>query len=241
MTADASEVRLFAAASTTTAMNDVIARYEASGGGRVVASYASSSTLAKQIANGAPADIFVSANENWMDYLVENKAVDIASRRDLLTNHLVLIAPAGTTWSLAIGPGFGLAGLLGDGHLAMGDPDHVPAGIYGRQALTSLGVWDAVSRRVARAADVRAALVLVERGEAAAGVVYATDAAITGKVRVVSVFPETSHPPICYPMAVVAGRGSEEVGQFFRFLASEQARGIYERYGFGLAAASSSR
>ena len=222
-------------------MNDLIAQYQESVGDKVVASYASSSTLAKQIANGAPADIFVSANEKWMDYLVEHKVVDTATRRDLLTNRLVLIAPADTQWSLVIGPGFRLAELLGGGHLAMGDPDHVPAGIYGRQALTSLGIWESVSPRVARAADVRAALVLVERGEAKAGVVYATDAAITKKVRVVSVFPETSHPPIRYPVAIVAGKKTEEVSRFFAFLASEQARGIYERYGFGLAAAPASR
>lgn len=232
---DAADIRLFAAASTTTVMDEIATLYAAQGPDRVVPSYASTSTLAKQIVNGAPADIFVSANEKWMDYVVEAKAVDAASRRDLLTNRLVLIAPADTSWSLGIAPGFGLAGALGGGYLAMGDPDHVPAGIYGRQALVALGVWETVAARVARAADVRGALVLVERGEAAAGIVYATDAAITPKVRVVATFPESSHPPIRYPAAVVAERGDAAVTRFFDFLASDAALAVYRRYGFGLA------
>lgn len=238
---DATDIRLFAAASTTTVMDEIARLYAAQGLDRVVPSYASTSTLAKQIVNGAPADIFVSANEKWMDYVVEAKAVDAASRRDLLANRLVLIAPAATSWSLAIAPGFGLAGALSGGYLAMGDPDHVPAGIYGRQALVALGVWDTVAARVARAADVRAALVLVERGEAVAGIVYATDAAVTPKVRVVATFPESSHPPIRYPAAVVAGRGDAAVTRFFDFLASDAALAVYRRYGFGLASTPASR
>ncbi|MDX9859784.1 MAG: molybdate ABC transporter substrate-binding protein [Rhodospirillales bacterium] len=231
----AAELRLFAAASTTTVMDELIALYDRNGGGSVVASYASSSTLAKQIVNGAPADIFISANQSWMDHLAKNGAIEPASRRDLLTNRLVLVAPADTTWTLAIGPGFPLAAALDNGRLAMGDPDHVPAGIYGRQALGALGVWDAVADRVARAADVRGALVLVERGEAPAGIVYATDAAVTPKVRVVDVFPETSHPPIRYPAAIVVGRATPEVERFFAFLASDAATAVYARFGFGLA------
>jgi molybdate transport system substrate-binding protein len=231
----AADIRLFAAASTTTVLDEIAGLYKARGMGDVVAAYASSSTLAKQIVNGAPADIFISADETWMDYVAAANAIDAASRRDLLTNRLVLIAPVDTTWSLAIVPGFPLAAALADGYLAMGDPDHVPAGIYGRQALTGLGVWDGLSARVARAADVRAALVLVERGEAAAGIVYATDAAISRKVRVVATFPESSHPPIRYPAAVVAGRSNAEVTRFFDFLASDAALAVYRRYGFGLA------
>lgn len=233
--AAADGVRLFAAASTTTAFDELISRYQASGGGPVVPSYASSSTLAKQIVNGAPADIFVSANESWMDHLAKNGAIEPSSRRELLANRLVLVAPADTAWSVTIGPGFPLAAALGNGRLAMGDPDHVPAGIYGRQALGALGVWTAVADRLARAADVRAALVLVERGEAPAGIVYATDAAVTPKVRVVGVFPETSHPPIRYPAAIVAGRATPEVERFFAFLASEAAAAVYGKFGFGLA------
>ncbi|WP_316976709.1 molybdate ABC transporter substrate-binding protein [Shumkonia mesophila] len=240
-TAGAAEVRLFAAASTTTVLDEIATLYAAQGPDRVVASYASSSTLAKQIVNGAPADIFISASGQWMDYAIEKKAIEASTRRDLLNNRLVLVAPADSRWSLDAVPGFGLAGVLGEGYLAMGDPDHVPAGIYGRQALTQLGVWESVAGRVARAADVRAALALVERGEAVAGIVYSTDAAVTPKVRIVSVFPETSHPPIRYPAAIVAGHDTAEVRRFFDFLMSEKVGAIYQRYGFGLASAPATR
>ncbi len=239
--AAAAEIRLFAAASTTNAMNEVIALYKAGGGDSAVGSYASSSTLAKQITNGAPADIFISADEAWMDFVAKAKAIEPTSRRDLLGNSLVIIAPSDTAWTLAIQSGVDLAGALNGGRLSMGDPDHVPAGIYGRQALTGLGVWDAVAPHVAGAADVRAALVLVERGEASAGIVYSTDAAISRKVRVVAVFPEGSHPPIRYPAAIVAGRASPEVKRFFEFLASDKALDIYRRFGFGLATTPATR
>lgn len=239
--AQAADVHLFAAASATTVMDELIALYKANTGDTVAGSYASSSTLAKQVANGAPADIFISADEKWMDYVAEAKVIEPASRRDLLTNRLVLIAPSDTAWPLAIKAGFDLAGTLKGGRLAMGDPDHVPAGIYGRQALTKLGVWDAVAPHVARGADVRAALVLVERGEAAAGIVYSTDAAISRKVRVVATFPEDSHPPIRYPAAIVAGHGRAEVKRFFDFLVSDKALDVYRRYGFGLATAPMTR
>ncbi len=231
----AAEIRLFAAASTTTAVQEVIRLYQAGNpDDRVLPSFAASSTLAKQVVNGAPADIFLSASRQWIDYVVAEGAADPAAATDLLGNRLVLIAPADTTWSLEIGPGMDLAGRLGDGYLAMGDPDHVPAGIYGREALTALGLWRDLSPRVARAANVRAALVLVERGEAAAGIVYATDAAISRKVRVVGVFPPSSHSPIVYPAAVIAGAATPEVDRFFRFLASPEARKAWTRQGFTL-------
>lgn len=241
ISARAADILVFGAASTTTIMDEVAALYQQRGLGHVVGSYASSSTLAKQIANGAPADIFLSANEKWMDYVVAKKAIDPATRRDLLTNRLVLIAPADTHWTITIAPGFKLADALHGGYLAMGDPDNVPAGIYGRQALTSLGAWDSVADHVARAANVRAALALVARGEAVAGVVYSTDAAITSKVRVVATFPENSHPPITYPVAIVAGHESPKVKKFYDFLMSDAARAIYERNGFGLAAGAATR
>lgn len=241
VSARAADVLIFAAASTTTIMNQVANLYRTQGMDGAVGSYASSSTLAKQIANGAPADVFLSANEKWMDYVVDKKAVDASTRRDLLTNHLVLVAPADTKWTLAIKPGFHLADALGGGYLAMGDPDHVPAGIYGRLALTALGVWDSIADHVARAADVRAALALVARGEASSGVVYATDAAITPEVRVVATFPESSHPPITYPIAIVAGRDRPEVRRFYDFLMSDTARAVYARNGFGLAAGAATR
>jgi len=233
----AADIHLFAAASTTNALNEIIALYKAGGGDPVVGTYASSSALAKQITNGAPADIFISADQKWMNFVADAKAIEPATRRDLLANRLVIIAPSDTSWSLAVRAGFDLVGALKAGRLAMGDPDHVPAGIYGRQALTSLGAWDAVAPHVARAADVRAGLVLVERGEVTAGIVYSTDAAISKKVRVVSVFPEDSHPPIRYPAAIVSGHARPEVRRFFDFLISDKALATYESYGFGLAAA----
>jgi molybdate transport system substrate-binding protein len=200
---------------------------------RFVSSFASSSTLAKQIENGAPADIYISANPKWMDYLGERQMIETDSRVDLLGNRIVLIVPTDSAVrTVPIVPAFDLAGLIGDGRLAMGDPDHVPAGIYGKQALDALGVWSAVEARVARAKDVRAALALVERGEAPFGVVYATDAAISDKVRVVGVFPETSHPSIVYPVAVVAGKRSAAVNRFMDLLRSPDARGVFEKFGF---------
>lgn len=234
--AQAGEVLIFGAASTTTALQDLIGSFQAKfPDDRVVSSFASSSTLAKQVANGAPADIFLSASRQWMDFVVERKAVDAGSVVELLTNRLVLIAPADTDWTLSIGASADLLGrLLDGGYLAMGDPDHVPAGIYGRQALTSLGLWEGLSGRVARAANVRAALVLVERGEAAAGVVYATDAAISRKVRVIGTFPESSHTPIIYPAALIDADPSEPVRRFFDFMRAPEAVEAWRRQGFSL-------
>ncbi len=230
--ASGATVTVFAAASTAGAVAEVAALFEDLGWGRAVASFAASSTLARQIANGAPADIYISASPEWMDYLAGEAAIEAASRRDLLANRLVLIAPADSDLALDIGPAFPLPEKLGDGWLAMGDPDHVPAGIYAKAALTRLGVWPGVARRVARTQDVRAALALVERGEAAAGLVYATDAAISDRVRVVAAFPASSHPPITYPTAIVAGRGRPEVRRFFDFLASPEAAAVFARHGF---------
>jgi molybdate transport system substrate-binding protein len=168
-----------------------------------------------------------------MDYLGERQMIETDSRVDLLGNRIVLIVPTDSAVrTVPIVPAFDLAGLIGDGRLAMGDPDHVPAGIYGKQALDALGVWSAVEARVARAKDVRAALALVERGEAPFGVVYATDAAISDKVRVVGVFPESSHPSIVYPVAVVAGKRSAAVNRFMDLLRSPDARGVFEKFGF---------
>ena len=172
----AQEVLVFAAASLQDAFDAVIEEYQAQGGGEVSASYASSSTLARQIEQGAPADVFISANPEWMDYLEERGLLRAGSRTDLLGNGLVLVAPPESETTVEIAPGFDLAGALDGGRLAMGDPDHVPAGIYGRAALESLGVWQAVEPQVARADNVRAALALVARGEAPLGMVYRSDA-----------------------------------------------------------------
>ena len=202
--AKAESITVFAAASTTNAITDIAQLYKESHPIKVLLSFASSSTLAKQIEQGAPADIYLSANPKWMNYLEEKKAIVVDSRTNLLGNRIVLIAPAQSTIDkLVVNSHLDLAGLLGDGRLAMGDPDHVPAGMYGKKAMESLGLWDQIKEKIARAKDVRAALVLVERAEAPLGEVYATDAAISNKVKVVGIFPEESHPKIVYPVALV--------------------------------------
>ncbi|MFH1153865.1 MAG: molybdate ABC transporter substrate-binding protein [Pseudomonadota bacterium] len=230
----ASELVVFAAASTTNAITEIGELYAAGDMGKIIPSFASSSTLAKQIDSGAPADVFLSANGKWMDFLQERNRIDTGSRIDILGNQIVLIAPADTTLAqVDVRPGFDLAGLLGkDGRLAMGDPDHVPAGIYGKAALSNLGVWEQITNRTAPMKDVRAALVLVERAEAPLGVVYATDAAISKKVRVMGIFPGDSHPAIVYPIAAVAGGNMAEARQFISFLKSPQAVSIFKKYGF---------
>ena len=230
--ATAQDLLLFGAASLQDAVNAVIEEYQTQGGGQVSASYASSSTLARQIEQGAPADIYISANPEWMDYLEQRGLLRDGSRRDLLSNGLVLVAPLGSDTTIEIAPGFDLAGALGDGRLAMGDPDHVPAGIYGQAALESLGVWDAVAPHVARADNVRAALALVARGEAPLGVVYRSDALADADVKVVGAFPQDSHPPIIYPIAIVAGSEHPEAPALLELLQSEAAAGIFERFGF---------
>jgi molybdate transport system substrate-binding protein len=237
--ADAQPITVFAAASATNAVTDIAALYETDHPVKIRLSFASSSTLAKQIENGAPADIFLSANPRWMDYLAEKGMIVTETRRDLLGNRLVLIVPKDSPiGGLQVDAGLDLAGLLGDGRLSMGDPDHVPAGMYGKNAMAHLGLWDAIADRVARAKDVRAALVLVERGECPLGQVYATDAAISDKVRVAGVFPEDSHPPIVYPAALVKqGTGDQanpgpEALSFLDFLQSDPAARVFETYGF---------
>jgi molybdate transport system substrate-binding protein len=228
------EVVVFAAASTTNAVTEIGQLCAARNMGRITPSFASSSTLAKQIASGAPADLYISANKKWMDFLDEKHLIDRKSRLDLLGNRLVLIAPTGSALkNIDVTPGFSVTPFLGkDGRLSMGDPDHVPAGMYGKQALENLGSWDPVKDRLAPMKDVRAALVLVERAEAPLGLVYATDAAISKKVRVVGTFPEDSHPPIVYPVAAVAGGKAEAAGRFIDFLRSPESRAVFEKYGF---------
>jgi molybdate transport system substrate-binding protein len=232
--AQARDIVMFAAASTTDALNEVGKAYQAAGHGRVALSFASSSTLAKQIESGAPADLYLSADGRWMDYLAKRNLVVSASRIDFLGNTLVLIAPRDSKLSLEIAPGFPLAAALGpDGRLAIGDPDHVPAGIYGKAALEKLGVWQQVLPRLARASDVRAALAFVERGETPAGVVYGTDAA-RARVRVVASFPEGSYPKIAYPLALVAGHDSPAARAFYDYLRGPAARAVFARYGFAV-------
>jgi molybdate transport system substrate-binding protein len=227
-------VLVFAAASLTNALQDIGKAYKAKTGKILRLSFASSSILAKQIEAGAPAQIFASADEKWMDYLAKRNLVVKGSRVSPIGNRLVLIAPAASSIApLDIKPGLKLADLLGaDGRLAVGDPAHVPAGIYAKQALSRLGLWDAIEPRLARADNVRGALSLVEAGEAPLGIVYATDAANAKKVRVVGEFPADSHAPITYPFAIVAGQDSAEAKQVFAFLTGAEAAAIYAKYGF---------
>ena len=228
------EVVVFAAASTTNAITEIGELYAAQDLGHITTSFASSSTLAKQIANGAPADVYLSANKKWMDFLEEKNAIDKAGRFDLLGNRIVLIAPKQSAIkTMDITSGLNLASLLGsDGRLSMGDPEHVPAGMYGKEALENLGLWGQVKDRLAPMKDVRAALVLVERIEAPLGLVYATDAAISKHVRVVGTFPIDSHPPIVYPVAAVSGGKREAAAVFMAFLKTRAARAVFEKYGF---------
>jgi molybdate transport system substrate-binding protein len=232
--ATAQQLLLFAAASLQDALDAVVEEYQAQGGGEVSASYASSSTLARQIEQGAPADIFISANPEWMDYLEERGLIREGSRADLLGNGLVLVAPRDSGTTVEIAPGFDLLGALDGGLLAMGDPDHVPAGTYGRAALESLGAWDAVAPHVARADNVRAALALVARGEAPLGVVYSSDAAADDTVKVIDDFPQESVPEIVYPIAIIADSEHAEAAALVEILQSETAAAIFERFGFTL-------
>ena len=230
------EVVVFAAASTTNAVTEIGEMFSAQTKMAVKPSFASSSTLAKQIESGAPADVYISANVKWMDYLEKKERIVNQTRFDLLGNRIVLIAPKDSRLDkIDIKPDLDLSALLGkDGRLSMGDPGHVPAGIYGKKAMEKLGIFDAVKDRLAPMKDVRAALVLVERGEAPLGQVYATDAAISKKVKVVGVFPEDSHPPIVYPVAAVKDGKTAEAAKFLEFLKSPEAKAVFEKYGFSV-------
>jgi molybdate transport system substrate-binding protein len=231
--ARADGLTVFAAASLKNAMDEVASAWRADGGQPVSASYASSSTLAKQIEQGAPADVFVSADEQWMDYLAARKLVD--APRDLLTNRLVVIAAKANPLTIDVKPGVDLLGPLGGGRLAVGDPSNVPAGIYAKEALQKLGVWNAIEPHLAPAADVRAALVLVSRGEAPLGIVYETDALVDPGVRIAGVFPDDSHAPIRYPVAVIQASRNADASRFVAYLDTPAARAILRRYGFGIA------
>lgn len=225
---------VFAAASLTEALSDAGAEFAKTGNAPPVFSFAASSSLARQIENGAPAGLFISADEEWMDYLAERKLIVPATRVSFLGNTLVLVVPKGEKLGVAIAPGFDLAGALKGRRLALADPASVPAGRYAQAALISLGAWRGVESLAVRADNVRAALTFVERKEAAAGIVYATDAALTEKVDVAGVFPAASHPPISYPLAIVARNDRPDARAFHAFLLSEPARAIYRRYGFAV-------
>lgn len=225
---------VLAAASLQEALSDAASAWAARRHAAPVLSFASSSALARQIEAGAPADLFISADNEWMDYVAGKRLIRPGTRALLLSNRLVLVAPAGNRTALRIGPNFPLARALGNGRLAMGDPDAVPAGKYGKAALTALGVWGSVESKVARADNVRGALALVERGEAPFGIVFATDARASAKVRVVGVFPETSHPPIRYPIATLKASTNAGAEAFRRFLLSREGKAIFARRGFAV-------
>jgi molybdate transport system substrate-binding protein len=226
-------VTVFAAASLKPAMDEIAARYRQTGGGRARLVYGGSSALARQIEYGAPAQIFISANSAWMDLLAAEGLLATGSRRDLLSNRLVLIGAPGFATGLRIGPGFDLAGALAGERLSMALVDAVPAGQYGRAALQSLGVWEAVKPLVAQAGNVTAALLRVALGEAPMGIVYATDAAAEPRVWVIATFPEGSHPPIRYPVAIVKEGDTPGARALLGYLTGPEARAVFDRRGFG--------
>ncbi|MGH6932945.1 MAG: molybdate ABC transporter substrate-binding protein, partial [Dongiaceae bacterium] len=228
----AKDVLVFAAASLKNAGDDVGKAFEATSGITPVFSFASSADLAKQIEHGAPAALFISADDKWMDYLAERQLIVTDTRRELLGNRLVLIAPADSQLTLDLTPGGRLSNVLGDARLALADPDSVPAGRYAKAALETLNLWANIEPMAVRAKDVRAALVLVERGEAAAGVVYLTDALASDKIKIVAEFPRDSHPPIVYPVALIAGHDDDAARAFYRFLLGQEARAIFQEHGF---------
>ena len=231
--AEAKDLVVFAAASLKNALDDINALYAREKGENATTSYAASSALAKQIEAGAPADVFISADLDWMDYLAKKKLIKLDTRANLLGNSIVLVAPADSKATAKIAPNFALASLLGgDGHLAMANTQSVPAGKYGKAALEKLGVWDSVKDRVAQADNVRAALLLVSKGEAPLGIVYKTDVASDPKVRIVDSFPEDSHPPIIYPVAVIAASTDADAAAYVAYLKSPAAAALFEKQGF---------
>lgn len=224
---------VFAAASLKNALDEVASVYAADGKAKPSISYAASSALAKQIENGAPADLFISADLDWMDYLYKKNLLAPGTRRNLLGNRLVLIAPAKQPVKLQPAPGFAIGKAIGSGRIALADPASVPAGKYAKAAFEKLGVWDQVAPHVAAAENVRAALALVSRGETPLGVVYQTDAAADQGVMVAGVFPADSHPPIIYPVAALRS-AKGDAAAFLGFMAGPRAKQIFEKHGFAV-------
>ena len=228
----AEDISLLAAASLTDAVTEIVESYLRKTNDHIVVSCANSSALAKQIENEAPADIFISANLGWMDYLIEHDLIEAASRRNALGNKLVLVTPAENKIDFELKPHFPLAKMLGDSRLAIADPDFVPAGQYAAAALKWLGVWSEVENRLAPGRDVRNTLSLVERGETQLGIVYQTDVVGSRKVRIVDYFPTESHPPIIYSFGIISDHDSPAVLTFYDFLTGEEAMKIFKFYGF---------
>ncbi|MRT54798.1 molybdate ABC transporter substrate-binding protein [Enterobacteriaceae bacterium RIT693] len=231
--AEGNKITVFAAASLTNAMQDIAAQYQKEKKVEVASSFASSSTLARQIEAGAPADLFISADQKWMDYAVEKDTIKTDTRETLLGNSLVVVAPtASKQGDIAIDAKTDWASLLKGGRLAVGDPDHVPAGIYAKEALQKLGAWDTLSSKLAPAEDVRGALALVQRDEAPLGIVYGSDAVAGKGVKVVGTFPEDSHKKVEYPIAIVKGHDNPSVTAFYSYLKGPEAAKVFQKYGF---------
>lgn len=225
-------ITVFAAASLTNALQDLGDAFSKDSSIPVRFSFAASSTLARQIENGSRADLFFSADLQWMDYLQARNLIQAATRHDVLGNQLVLIAPVLSKISLKIAPHFALAAAVGNGRLATGDPDSVPVGRYAREALANLGVWDQVATRLVRTDSVRSALAFVDRGEAKLGIVYRTDAMVDKNVRVVDTFPADSHTPIIYPAALIAGAGATDAAKFLAYIRGPAGDLTFKHYGF---------
>jgi molybdate transport system substrate-binding protein len=230
----AANVTVFAAASLKDALDAQAKAFEAATGNKVIVSYGASNALAKQIEAAAPADVFISADLDWMDYVGQRKLIAAETRFNLLHNTLVLIAPSSSPASLKIGPNFALAAALRNDKLAMANPDSVPAGKYAKSALEKLGAWSSVEKQLARTENVRIALMLVSRGEAPFGIVYKTDALADRGVKIVDTFPPDSYPPIVYAAAVVASSKSASARPLLEFLRSKPAEVVWEKHGFGL-------
>ena len=233
--ATAADLTVLAAASLKESLDEQVKVFSAKNkGSQIRVSYAGSNALARQIESGAPANLFISADEEWMDYVAEKKLIVTASRRTLVNNDLVIIAPVATAKPITIVPGFPLGAALAGGRLAVANPDAVPAGKYAKAALSRLGVWTTVDTQLARAENVRAALAFVARAEAPLGIVYRTDALAEPKVSIVATFPADSHPAIVYPAAVVSSQSTAEAKTFLDYLASSEAQVVWKRFGFGV-------
>ncbi|MDF7680646.1 molybdate ABC transporter substrate-binding protein [Enterobacteriaceae bacterium ESL0689] len=231
--AEEGKIMVFAAASLTNALQEIAKEYKKETNVDVVSSFASSSTLARQITAGAPADLFISADQKWMDYTVDKKVIDTSTRETLLGNRLVVVAPKESEQGeITINNHTNWLSLLKGGRLAVGNPEHVPVGIYAEQALKKLGAWDTLTSRLAPAEDVRSALALVERRETPLGIVYGSDAVASKKVKVVGVFPDDTHQQVEYPLAIIDGHKNATVTAFYDYLKGPQAATIFKQYGF---------
>jgi len=232
--AQGGDVVVFAAASLKNALDAINDQWHKETGKKAVISYAASSALAKQIEQGAPAQMFISADLDWMDYLARKNLIKPETRLNLLGNRIVLIAPKDKAQAVDIKPGFDLVKILGNGRLSMANVDAVPAGKYAKAALEKLGIWSSVSDKIAQAENVRAALLLVSRGEAPVGIVYQTDAAADANVKIIGTFPEEAHPPIIYPLALTANATNPDAEAFLAYIKSAKAKPLFEAQGFNV-------